>query len=75
MLGEPSTAIAIAFYTLLATSTVVGPILASLVASDRAEPRLYSARRWIDVNGPRLTAGIVLVVGFFVAVTGLRNLS
>jgi hypothetical protein len=73
-LGLELTAVAIAIYTLLATSTVVGPILLTLFAPDRMEPRLRSTRGWMVANGHVLTAGLMLLVGVFVASIGITNL-
>lgn len=72
-LGLELVAVAIAFYTVLATSTVVVPILLTLLAPARMEPRLRSTRAWMDANGPRLTAGLMLLVGAFVAAAGVTN--
>ena len=74
-LGFELTAVVIAIYTLLATSTVVVPILLTLLAPSRMEPRLEATRRWMDANGPRLTAGLMLLVGAFLAVVGATNLT
>ena len=74
-LGLELTAVAIAFYTVLATSTVVAPILLTLLAPDRMEPRLQSTRRWLDAKGPKITAGLMLVVGAFLAVIGVTNVT
>ncbi len=74
-LGLEWTAVGISLYTLLATSTVVGPILLTLFAPDRMEPRLRSTRGWMVTHGHVLTAGLMLLVGAFVAFIGTTNLS
>ena len=61
-------------YTAIATSTVIAPILATLVSPDRMEPRLLSARDWIAANGPVVTAVIMIVIGAVVLGAGIGNL-
>jgi threonine/homoserine/homoserine lactone efflux protein len=74
-LGLEATAVGIALYTVLATSTVVAPIVLTLLAPDRMEPRLESTRGWMAKNGPLGTAGVALLVGAFVTAAGVMNLS
>ena len=73
--GLELTALAIAVYTLLATSTIVAPILLTLLAPRRMEPRLRSTRSWMVTNGHLLTAGLMLLVGAFVGYVGVTNLT
>ena len=49
------TAVTIAVYTLVAASTVVVPIVATLVAPDRMVPHLTSMRSWLVRNGESMT--------------------
>jgi hypothetical protein len=73
-LAADATALAIAFFTLVATSTVMAPVLLTYLAPARMEPRLVAARTWLAVQGPVLTALTMLVIGILVLVLGLTNL-
>lgn len=73
-LGWEGTALLIAVYTAIATSTVVAPILATLVSPERMEPRLITARDWLTANGSVVTAVIMLVIGAVVLGTGVGHL-
>ena len=75
LIRRDETAVAIAVYTLVATSTVLVPIVLTLAAPQRMEPRLVAARGWMAANGQLLSAGIMLAVGAFVLVSGIQNLS
>jgi hypothetical protein len=68
------TALAIAVFTLVATSTVVIPIVLTLVSPERMGPRLVQARSWLATYGPDVTATIVVLVGAFILGTGLTHL-
>ncbi len=61
---------AIAFYAVLANSTVVAPVVAYLVVGPRIEPHLHRIRRWIHDRHRALTAIVVVVVGLAVVVYG-----
>ncbi len=73
-LGPEDTLLLIVAYTAIATSTVVAPILGTLVSPDRMEPRLLSARDWIAANGAVVTAVIMIVIGAVVLGAGIGNL-
>ena len=64
----------IAIYTLIATSTVVVPIVASLVAPRRVEPKLLAARNWMNHNGRLLTSLIMFMIGVVILGYGLTQL-
>jgi Sap, sulfolipid-1-addressing protein len=68
------TVIAIAFFTVVATSTVMAPVLLTYLAPTRMEPRLEAARRWLESNGPAVTAITMLVIGLLVLLLGLTHL-
>ena len=68
------TALAIAVFTLVATSTVVVPIVLTLMSPERMGPRLVQARSWLASYGPDVTAVIVVLVGAFVLGAGLTHL-
>lgn len=67
------TVVLIATYTVIATSSVVAPILATALFPTRMEPRLLAARDWIAAHGAALTAGIMIVVGVFVIGAGVAR--
>jgi Sap, sulfolipid-1-addressing protein len=64
----------IIIYTLIATSTVVGPIIAFFVAPRRMEPRLVSARDWLSANGRIMTSIMMFMIGVVILGSGLTNL-
>ena len=68
------TALAIAFFTLVATSTVMAPVLLTFLAPARMEPRLVAARTWVMDQGPVLTAITMVVIGILVLLLGLTHL-
>jgi hypothetical protein len=70
--GEASVLIAI--YTLIATSTVVVPITASLIAPRWMEPRLIAARDWLARNGRILTSSMAFMIGVVILGVGISNL-
>ena len=61
-------------YTLIATSTVVIPIMASLIAPRRMEPRLIAARDWLAHNGRVLTSSMMFMIGVVILGAGLTKL-
>ena len=72
---EPdATVVGVAFFTIVATSTVVVPVLLTLLAPHRMQPRLRGAHGWLTRQGPALTAVAMLVVGFLILLVGLGNL-
>jgi threonine/homoserine/homoserine lactone efflux protein len=66
--------VAVAFYTALAGSTVIAPILAYVVAGERVDGQLERARNWMQHEHAAATAVILLVVGVVLAYTGIRAL-
>jgi hypothetical protein len=71
-LGE--SAIAIAIYTLVGCSTVAVPIIVTLAAPERMEPRLTSAKEWTSRNSGVITAIILLMIGVVIIGIGLGQL-
>jgi Sap, sulfolipid-1-addressing protein len=61
-------------YTVIATSTVVVPIAASLIAPRKMEPRLIAARDWLAHNGRILTSSMMFMIGVVILGTGLSKL-
>ena len=66
--------VAVAFYTVLAGSTVIAPILAYVVAGARVDPALERVRDWMQREHATVTAAILLVVGVLLTYTGIRAL-
>ena len=73
-LSIEATAIVMAGFIVVATSTVVIPILFALVAPERAGPRLVETRDWVSTNGPVVTAVVVLLTGALLVYAGLGQL-
>jgi hypothetical protein len=71
-LGE--SAIAIAIYTLVGCSTVAVPIIVTLAAPERMEPRLVSAKEWVSRNSGVITAIILVMIGVVIIGIGLGQL-
>ena len=67
-------AVLIVTYTVIATSTVVIPIVASLIAPRRMEPRLIAARDWLAHNGRVLTSSMMFMIGVVILGAGLTKL-
>ncbi len=66
--------IAIAIYTIVGASTVAVPIIATLAAPARMEPRLVRARDWIARNSGAVTAVILVIIGVVIITTGIGRL-
>ena len=61
-------------YALIATSTVVIPIVASFLAPKKVQPKLLSARDWIGTNGRVLTSAMMFMIGVVIFGAGLTHL-
>jgi Sap, sulfolipid-1-addressing protein len=66
--------LAVAFYTALAGSTVIAPILAYLVAGERVDGQLERVKDWMQREHATVTAAILLIVGVLLTYTGIRAL-
>jgi hypothetical protein len=64
----------VVIYTLIATSTVVIPIIASFLAPKKVQPKLISARDWISANGRVLTSAMMFMIGVVIFGAGLTHL-
>jgi hypothetical protein len=64
----------IVIYTVIATSTVVVPIAASLIAPRKMEPKLIAARDWLAHNGRILTSSVMFMIGVVILGAGLTKL-
>jgi Sap, sulfolipid-1-addressing protein len=69
---EGSLALAVV-YTALATSTVIAPVVATILAPTWMEPRLLSMKSWIARNSTTVSATITVLVGAFVIYLGLTG--
>jgi hypothetical protein len=67
-------AVLILTYTVIATSTVVIPIMASLIAPRWMEPRLIAARDWLAHNGRVLTSSMMFMIGVVILGAGIAKL-
>jgi Sap, sulfolipid-1-addressing protein len=73
---KPSQAVVlIAIYTVIASSTVVVPILGSLLAPQRMEPKLVAVRDWMAHNGRLLTSAMMFMIGVVILGAGITHLS
>lgn len=61
---------AIAYYAVLANSTVAAPVLVYLVAGSRIDPHLDRIRGWIQARRQAMTAAVLVVLGFAVLLYG-----
>jgi hypothetical protein len=74
-LGVPGTWLAVAYYTVLAGSSVAIPILAYFVAGERVDHQLEQIKEWMQRQHAVLTAGILAVIGLALLYTGIRALT
>lgn len=73
-LKDADIAIVVAVYVGIASSTVIVPIVATLVAPDRMQPRLVLARDWLGHNSAHITVVVLMMVGFVILGAGLSRL-
>jgi hypothetical protein len=73
-LGVEATAVLVIVYSAIATSTVTIPIVATLAAPGRMEPRLINARDWLDEHGQVVTATVMLLIGAIIVGVGVSKL-
>lgn len=66
--------IAVVFYTALAGSTVIAPVLAYVVAGHRVDSQLERARDWMLREQATVIAAVLVVVGVLLTYTGIRAL-
>ena len=66
--------IVVAIYLGIACSTVIVPIIVTLVAPDRMRPRLVVARDWLSRNSAHITVVVLVMVGFVILGAGLSRL-
>ncbi len=68
---DPGAVTAVAYYALVANSTVAAPILTYLAFGPRIDPQLERLRRWIQRRHRVITAGTLVIVGTAVVLYGL----
>jgi threonine/homoserine/homoserine lactone efflux protein len=73
-LGAPGASLAVAYYTVIAGSTVLLPILAYAIAGQRVDHQLERIKQWMERQHAVLMAGFLAVVGVLLVYTGIRAL-
>jgi hypothetical protein len=73
-LNETEAAIVVAIYVGLASSTIIVPIVVTLVAPARMQPRLVVTRDWLSHNSAHITVVVLVMVGFVILGAGLSRL-
>lgn len=73
-LTPEAAAVGITFFTVLATSTVVLPVLLTVLSPRRMQPRLHAAHAHLVDWGTVVTGVAMVVVGALLLVAGYRNL-
>jgi threonine/homoserine/homoserine lactone efflux protein len=71
-LGLPGAWLAVAYYTVIAGSTVLIPILAYAIAGERVDHRLERVKQWMERQHAVLMAGFLAAVGLLLVYTGIR---
>ena len=61
----------VVLYTVIGTSTVVVPIVATILFPRQTEPRLVAAKRWLLANSTAIGAAIMIPVGAYVIALGV----
>jgi threonine/homoserine/homoserine lactone efflux protein len=67
------TIVTVAVYTVIASSTVAGPVIAYLAASARMAGPLESLRRWLLHNNATVMAVLLLVIGVVLIGKGIGS--
>jgi threonine/homoserine/homoserine lactone efflux protein len=65
---------ATALFALVASSTVLAPVVAATVGGRRATPVLESLRRWLDAHTATLLAVVTAVIGALVLYSGISGI-
>jgi hypothetical protein len=71
-LGAPKVWVAVAYYTVIAGSSVLLPILAYAVAGERVDDQLERLKEWMERQHAVLMAGFLAAVGLLLVYTGIR---
>jgi hypothetical protein len=64
----------ILLFVVIASSSVVVPVLAFLLAHDRMQQPLDDMRQWLTVNNATVMSVLLLVIGFAILGKGLGGL-
>ena len=72
--GVEVTAVLVLVYTVVATSTVAVPIIATLISPTRMEPRLVEARKRLDDNGRLVSGAMMVMIGMLLVAAGITHL-
>jgi threonine/homoserine/homoserine lactone efflux protein len=72
-LGVPGASVAVAYYTVIAGSSVLVPILAYAVAGKRVDHQLERLKQWMERQHAVLMAGFLGAVGLLLVYTGIRT--
>ena len=73
-LGEPGTWLAVVYYTAIAGSSVLIPILGYAIAGQRVDHQLERLRQWMERQHAVLIAGFLVVIGLLLIFTGIGAL-
>ena len=71
-LGVPGAWLAVAYYTVIAGSSVLVPILAYAIAGQRVDHQLERVKQWMERQHAVLMAAFLAAVGLLLVYTGIR---
>jgi threonine/homoserine/homoserine lactone efflux protein len=74
-LSAGETTVAFAVFTLIASATVIIPVVAYLTLEERAERVLDSLKTWLSQNNATVMAVLLLVFGFVLLGKGIGGLT
>jgi threonine/homoserine/homoserine lactone efflux protein len=64
--------VAVVYYTVIAGSSVLLPILAYAIAGHRVDHQLERMKQWMERQQAALMAGLLVIVGLLLVYTGIR---
>jgi hypothetical protein len=73
-LGTVGTGVVVVYYTVLAGSTAIVPVLAHALAADRLDTWLQRGRQWIERHTAAITAIILVAIGITLLYSGIHAL-
>jgi threonine/homoserine/homoserine lactone efflux protein len=73
-LGASGAWISVAFYVLIAASSVAIPVLAYTVAGERLDSPLARLKEWMERHNASLVAAILIIIGLLVLYKGIHGL-
>jgi threonine/homoserine/homoserine lactone efflux protein len=73
-LGASGAWISVAFYVLIAASSVAIPVLAYAVAGERLDSPLARLKEWMERHNASLVAAILIIIGLLVLYKGIHGL-